>query len=99
VHLAIYQIEKDCDDSPVFRPPASPPLTGTLSLDLVEGIEHFTRGLLTLSNGIRFRDFVCTMRYEEDYRWVVALVERCSNTLEYVEIDRKGPILLLSRWC
>jgi hypothetical protein len=32
-----------------------------------------------------------TWRFEEDYQWVMALVERCSDTLESFKIDRTGP--------
>ncbi|KAF9786139.1 hypothetical protein BJ322DRAFT_1210669 [Thelephora terrestris] len=89
VELEADGIEKDGDDGPVFQPRASPPLTGTLLLNVSGGMEHVARGLLALSNGIHFRKFFCTWHLEEDHQWVAALVERCSHTLEYFEIYRK----------
>ncbi|KAF9778129.1 hypothetical protein BJ322DRAFT_1214809 [Thelephora terrestris] len=85
--VAVYDIGKDFNDGPVFQPRASPPLTGTLGLRLEGGVEHITRGLLALSNGIRFKKFVFTWRYEEDHQWGMALVERCSDTLESFGIN------------
>ncbi|KAF9778142.1 hypothetical protein BJ322DRAFT_1214811 [Thelephora terrestris] len=75
-------------DEPLFQPRVPLPLTGTLSLNLDKGIGDVTRELLGLPHGIHFRRFSCVWRFEQDYRWVMALVERCSDTLEYVEIDR-----------
>lgn len=97
LHVVVYEIRRDANDGPVFQPPSSPPLTGTLSLSLVEGIEYVTSGLLSLPNGVHFRKFLCTWRLQEDFRWVIALVEGFSDTLEYVEIDRSGPFPLLLR--
>ncbi|KAF9786149.1 hypothetical protein BJ322DRAFT_771169 [Thelephora terrestris] len=89
VELEADGIREDGDDGPVFQPRASPPLTGCLALNLADGIEPVTRGLLALPDGIHFRQFLCTWRYEEEHQWVTALVERCSHTLESVQIDRK----------
>ena len=90
--IAVSAINKDDDDddSPVFQPLASPPLTGTLSLSLAEVMEHVTCGLLNLPNGVHFRKFLFTWRLEEDFQWITALVEGCSNTLKYIEFDRDG---------
>ncbi|KAF9778127.1 hypothetical protein BJ322DRAFT_1114377 [Thelephora terrestris] len=76
------------DDGPVFKLRASPPLTGSLSVSLVEGIEYFARGLPALPNGFHFRKVVCTWDFEEDLLWIMALMEGCYNTLEYVEMKR-----------
>ena len=88
--IAVTAINKGDDDCPVFQPLSSPPLTGTLSLSLAEGMEHVTCGLLNLPNGVHFRKFLFTWRLEEDFQWITALVEGCSNTLKYIEFDRDG---------
>jgi hypothetical protein len=85
------------EDEPVLQTPASLPLTGTLSLNLDKGIGDVTCELLGLPNGIHFRRFSCVWRFDQDYQWVMALVERCSDTLEYVEIDRNRQHLPLPR--
>jgi hypothetical protein len=95
IDLGVWVIGSDYEHGPVFEPRASPPLAGTLSLSLAAEIGDVTRGLLALSNGIHFRKFVFAWSSEEDYQWAMALVERCSDTLEYVEIDRNGQFLPL----
>jgi hypothetical protein len=80
--LKIGDVEIDDGDSTVFRPPTSPPLTGTLTLNLRRGGDYFVRRLLDLPNGLHFRDLLCTLTRSEGLRWVSALVEGCSDTLE-----------------
>ena len=67
-----------------FRPLTSPAFTGTLELDGVP--EHTVRQLLDLPNGLRFRKIMCISCYLEDPQWAMALVERCRDTLESIEI-------------
>ena len=95
MEIGLYGIGKDHNAGPVFQPPASPPLTGSLVVSLVEGLEHLARGLLSLPNAIRFRKFICPWHRGEDLQWIMALVEGCSNTLEYLEITRGRPFILL----
>ena len=74
------------DDIPTFRPYALPPLTGTLTLSLSGGMECTARRLLDLQICVRFRRLHCTWWYDEDARWIEALMGACSDTLEYVSI-------------
>ena len=89
--IDIHDINKADDDGPLFQPLASPPLTGTLIPNMFEEIEYIARGLLGLPSGIHFRRLWCAWNFEEDFQWTTALVDGCSNTLEYLEIYRDGP--------
>ena len=75
----------DCDGT-VFQPSSSPALTGALELSLPQRMERVTRQLLGLPNGLHFRKLVCTWYLEENLRWIMALLARCSDTLECVDI-------------
>ena len=86
VHLRGQGAENN-DDSPIFRPSALPLLTGTLTISLAQGtLELAARQLLVLPNGIRFREFWCTVHTKEDVRWMATLVDACSGTLEHIDI-------------
>ena len=80
-------MDNDADDHTIFQPSTSPPLTGSLTISLTEGVEHTARRLLGLPNGIRLRKLKCTLYSEEDLRWTTALVEASSNTLESIETE------------
>ena len=69
-------------DGAASEPSTSPPLTGTLELQLIGEIEPVARRLLVLPNGLRFREFECVWKLPDDPRWITALVERCAETLE-----------------
>ena len=69
------------------QPPSPPMFTGSLELDMEEGMELIIRQLLSLPNGIHFRKLTLTWSYEEDHLTTTALVERCSHTLESLEIS------------
>jgi hypothetical protein len=88
--------EDDDDASIVFQPPTSPPLTGTLELYLHEGMEYAIYRLLEVPSGVHFRKLDFKWYFEEDLRCIMALVEACSDTLEYIEIEHKraSPLLL-----
>jgi len=76
------------DDGTITQFSTSPPLTGTLKLDLVQGIEAITRQLLELPNGIHFRMLKCKWYLgRDDPRWTVATMEACSGTLESIDIN------------
>jgi hypothetical protein len=77
------------DEMPTATQPPSPPMfTGSLDLCLSEGMEpFFARRLLSLPGGIHFRKLTLTWLHEEDYLLTTALVEGCSHTLEFLEID------------
>ena len=71
----------------VSQPSISPPLTGTFYIR--RWLKHVVRQLLDLPSGLNFREFTCEECLEEDLKWVTALVERCSDTLERVDIGCK----------
>ena len=74
------------DNQAFPQPSTSPILTGTLELDLHDrGIEYTARQLLGLPDGLYFKKFVCRW-CGGGIPWIAALVEACSNTLEYFEI-------------
>jgi hypothetical protein len=66
-----------------------PMFTGTLELHLKGGMELFSRRLLSLPGGIRFRKLILIYRQEED---LSLLVEGCSHTLKSLDItwDLRG---------
>ena len=73
-------------DSAIIQPLTSPPLTGTLSLSLSQGMGCTTRYLLGLQICTRIRRLDCTRWFWQDFRWTSALIEQCSETLQCVSI-------------
>ena len=71
---------------PVARPLTSPAFTGTLDLNMYRGMGSPSRQLLGLPSGLHFRKLILSRFYEEDFRWVMELVGRCSDTLECFDI-------------
>jgi hypothetical protein len=69
----------------VAQPKTSPIFTGSLGLPLTSGTEYITRRLLSLPGGIHFRKLTL-MCSPEEVLLATALVERCSHTLESLEI-------------
>lgn len=86
-----HRIGVNDDNSAVFQSLTSPPLTGTLGLYLTLGIKTFTRLLLQLPNGIRFRKLECAWTCPHDVRYTADLVEACSDALQCISIDCKNP--------
>ena len=78
-----YDISCD-EDMSNFRPSVSPVLTGTLYL--CELLEYTVPLLLDLPGGPHFREIVYKSERLEDARWMTALMERCRDTLESVDI-------------
>ena len=76
----------DEEDQDTFQPSTSPVFTGTL--EVCQGLEYATRRLLDLPNGLHFREIVCELFLEEDVQYAMALVERCSGTLEHLNIHQ-----------
>ena len=72
-------------DGSDFRPLTSPALTG--ALELYGTPEYTVRRLLDLPNGLHFRKIACRSRLSEELQLMMALVERCRDTLESVDID------------
>ena len=84
-------VDNDDDDGTVFQPSTSPPLTGTLVLCLIRGMEPTTHRLLALPSGVRFRRLECIWYLEEDLRCIKAAVQGCSDTIECVDIECANP--------
>ena len=70
------------------RPSSSPVFTGSLQLSVSRGgIHHIASGLLSLPGGLHFQALILVLRSKEDILSATALVEECSPTLEYLELD------------
>jgi len=69
----------------IFQPLNPPVFTGSLRLTMT-GLASIGRRLLSLPGGIHFRKFRSTWDRGEDIPLVAALVERCSHTLESLDI-------------
>ena len=82
-------IDGDYSDwsSTVVQSPSSPTFTGSLELLLRGGMGLIADRLLSLPNGICFRKLTLSWFREEDVSLTVALVERCSRTLESLDIS------------
>jgi hypothetical protein len=75
------------DEMTTATQPSNPTIfTGTLELYLKEGMRPFARRLLTLPDGIHFRNLTLTCLREGDLSSTTALVEGCSHTLESLNI-------------
>lgn len=92
--------EDDCDEDAVVKPLTSPPLTGTLVIRLPQGLEcclpqvamgYVAGQLLDLPGGLHFREFACTWTLKRDIQWTRALMEKCSATLECVDLEWTSP--------
>src|SRR5579872_2121712 len=81
----IHHDHDDNDDGVTVLPLTSPPLTGTLDITgMLDGLADTARWLLDLPNGVHFRKLV--YKWSRGNEWANALVERCSETLEAVDI-------------
>ena len=85
--LTVTNLSVTVDDSIVFKPSTSPPLTGTLKVTWSQEMEGLVTRLLGLPNGIHFRKFKFSWNLEIDVRWMMALVEACSDTLEHIDLE------------
>jgi len=70
----------------VARPSGLPAFTGSLGLDMRGGMQPIARRLLSLPGHIHFRKLTLKWSREEDIPLTVAFVERCSRTLESLDI-------------
>ena len=74
------------DELPTVMQPSNPPtFTGSLDLEIT-GLKPFIRQLSSLPTGIHFRNITVTWTDEGDILPTAALVERCSHTLESLNI-------------
>ena len=64
-----------------------PMFTGSLNLYLKGGMGPIVRRLLALVDGVHFRKLSLSWTSEEDIPLTMALMERCSRTLEYLYIS------------
>ena len=67
----------------------SPPFTGFLELDLKTGLDFLASWLLSLPGGLHFRSLHLTLNRQSNAVPATALVEGCSSTLEFLEVDCK----------
>ena len=70
----------------VIHPSNSPRFTGSLDLLMRRGMKHIVHQLLSLPGDIRFRKLTVTWLHEDDLSLTTALVERCSDTLESLNV-------------
>lgn len=87
--ITYYKAQDDIFDevSNAVQPLSPPTFTGSLGLFL-RGMEPMVHRLLSLPGGIHFRRLDLTWSYEEDTSSVVALVEKCTHSLESLDITR-----------
>jgi len=92
-------LEDDANDFHGLQ--TSPPLTGSLKLVVFGGMGSAPRHLLSLPNGLRFRELVFLLVLEKDLRWIRELVSKCSDTLECLDVKYKwiGTFLVLFWRC
>ena len=85
--LTVTALRMSFNNDAIFQPLTSPPLTGTLTIACSQRMEHLVARLLSLPNGIHFRKFKFLWDAEKDVRWVMALVEACSDTLKHIDLQ------------
>ena len=69
-----------------FQHQPLPPLTGTLVLQ--RGcLAHIARLLSALPTGLRFRKILWKNQFKEDFQEVMALMEKCWDTLECIHLE------------
>ena len=73
----------DTDGQPTT---VQPPLTGMLNIDAHKGMEHIIPQLFPPQNGLHFRKLDLGLFCEHDVLVTSTLVERCSLTLESLEV-------------
>ena len=80
----------DCGDpdevSTVIQPSSLSMFTGSLNLRLGRGIRSSVHRLLSLPGGVHFRKLTLAWSYGDDIPLMMALVEKCSHTLESLDI-------------
>ena len=92
------------DDTPrepqTVGPSPSPVFTGSLDLDIIEGIGNIAHRLLDLPNGLHFRKLTFWWVHGEDLRWMIELVRKCFGTLECFDVKCHPPctLVLVLRW-
>ena len=77
------------DENDFHNLKTSPLLTGSLKLVSFGGLGSAPRYLLSLPNGLRFRELMFSLIQEDDLRWIKELVLGCSDTLECLDVKYK----------
>ena len=72
--------------SAAVQPSNQPIFTGSLDLFVRRGMDLIIRRLLSLPGGIHFQKLTLTWRHVEDTLATTELVERCSSTLESLDV-------------
>jgi len=78
--------DENSDSPQAIVPMRSPPLTGTLELTVLGGMGDIIGRLLDLPNGLHFKSLSLPWDRKSDLRWITALVEKCSHTLEVLSV-------------
>jgi len=68
-------------------PSTSPVFSGSLIFHILGGAGNPAGQLLDLPNGLHFRNIALSWGRVEDLWWITELVEKCSHTLESLDID------------
>jgi len=92
--LSLFSSTHDIGDEGWNAPSTSPRLTGALKLRMSGGIQSTTSLLLGLPSGIHFTKIAVSWNDEEDVRWTMCLVSRCSSTLESLYITNDIGVFL-----
>jgi hypothetical protein len=90
-HKALAYNDDGSDWLPTAAQSSSPPMfTGSLKLLSWAGAQHITNWLLSLPGGIHFRKLIWRWSRERELLLMMALVERCSHTLESLDIFHRA---------
>lgn len=95
-------ITGDFKGQPVpVHPSSSPTLSGSLRLFARKGLDIFASHLSSIPRRHHFRELTLSLYREGDVLPVVTLVQECSSTLEFLEIDCRFTctVVLCSRSC
>jgi hypothetical protein len=84
------------EQSTVILPSSSPTLTGSLELIAQVGMDPFVSPLLSLPNGLHFRNLDLNWHRVADVSSTTELVEGCCSTLESLKIN--SGLLSTSVW-
>jgi len=84
--LALVSRTRRDSDMPWNPPSTSPRITGSLELQLIEGIQFTACRLLDFPNGLHFTKIAVRWRSGGDVLSTMHLVSRCSGTLRSLDI-------------
>ena len=87
-HDDIWSSDADPHGPQTVTPSTSPALTGSLDFHVCGGGGRTVRQLLTLPNGLHFRQLALSWDDKADLWWIAELVVRCSHSLETLDVTR-----------